>query len=107
MYIAMNRFKVARGSEKDFEAVWTNREIHIHKEPGFVRFAMLKGPEAEDHTLYVSHTTWENEQTFLDWTRSQSFRDAHKDAGKNKPLYLGHPQFEGFTAIESLVLEPS
>lgn len=105
MYIAMNRFKVKKGEEAAFEAVWQNREIHIHKEPGFVRFAMLKGPEAEDHTLYVSHTTWTDEQAFLDWTRSQSFRDAHKGAGQNKPLYLGHPNFEGFSAVEGLELE--
>ena len=105
MYIAMNRFKVRKGEEAAFEAVWQNREIHIHKERGFVRFTMLKGPQSEDHTLYVSHTTWADEQSFLDWTRSQSFRDAHKDAGQNKPLYLGHPTFEGFQSVEGLQLE--
>jgi hypothetical protein len=30
------------------------------KSPGFVPFHLLKGPEAEDHTLYASHTVWEN-----------------------------------------------
>jgi hypothetical protein len=27
---------------------------------------------------------------------SEAFRAAHASAGGNKPLYLGHPQFEGF-----------
>ena len=105
MYIAMNRFKVKLGSEADFETVWKNREILINNEPGFVSFAMLKGPQADDHTLYVSHTTWRDEQSFLNWTSSRSFRDAHKNAGQNKPLYLGHPNFEGFSSVEGLELE--
>jgi heme-degrading monooxygenase HmoA len=28
------------------------------------------------------------------------FRDAHKNAGQHKVLYLGHPQFEGFSVVE-------
>jgi len=33
------------------------------------------------------------------WTKSEQFRDAHRNAGENKPLYLGPPQFEGFSAV--------
>ncbi len=102
MFIAMNRFRVKKGLESDFESVWLNREVHINKEAGFVEFHLLRGPEAEDHTLYVSHTVWASEQDFLNWTRSQAFRDAHKDAGQNKPLYLGGPQFEGFSVIQTV-----
>ena len=74
MYIAMNRFRVARGSEADFEHVWLSRDSHLEKVPGFVEFHLLKGPEAEDHTLYASHTVWENRATFEAWTRSEAFR---------------------------------
>jgi heme-degrading monooxygenase HmoA len=102
MFIAMNRFRVKKGLEREFEAVWLNREVHINKEAGLVEFRLLRGPGAEDHTLYVSHTVWASEQDFLNWTRSQAFRDAHKDAGQNKPLYLGGPQFEGFSVIQTV-----
>lgn len=102
MFIAMNRFKVAKGSEEDFEAVWLNREVHLHGVPGFVEFHMLRGPEKEDHRLYSSHTVWESEQAFLDWTRSEAFRSAHRGAGDRKPLYLGHPEFEGFEVIQTV-----
>ncbi len=105
MYIAMNRFEVKRGSEKDFEAVWLNRDIHIRNVPGFVEFHLLRGPEAEGHTLYSSHTIWRSEDDFKAWTRSEAFRAAHKDAGSNKPLYNGHPVFEGFTAIQTVGAE--
>ena len=73
-----------------------SRDSHLDKVPGFVEFHLLKGPEAEDHTLYASHTVWENRAVFEAWTKSEAFRAAHSRAGDNKPLYLDHPQFEGF-----------
>jgi heme-degrading monooxygenase HmoA len=94
MFIAMNRFRVAKGSEAAFEQVWMSRDSHLEKVPGFVEFHLLNGPEAEDHTLYASLTIWENRATFEAWTRSEAFRAAHNRAGDNKPLYLDHPQFE-------------
>ncbi|MEL6914151.1 MAG: antibiotic biosynthesis monooxygenase [Pseudomonadota bacterium] len=102
MYIAMNRFRVTEGNEEAFEQVWLNRESFLAQEPGFVAFHMLRGPARDGITLYASHTVWADEAAFLDWTRSQSFRDAHKGAGARKPLYDGPPQFEGFTAIQEI-----
>jgi heme-degrading monooxygenase HmoA len=102
MFIAMNRFRVKKGSETDFEAVWLSREIFINREPGFVAFHMLKGPQTESYSLYVSHTIWASRDAFEAWTRSESFRSAHKGAGGNKPLYLDGPQFEGFDVIQEV-----
>ena len=100
MYIAMNRFKVALGSEEAFETVWKSRDSRLQQVAGFVEFKLLKGPEAEDHILYASHTIWNSEADFIAWTRSEHFRASHKDAGDNSALYLGHPQFEGFKIVE-------
>lgn len=104
MYIAMNRFKVMKGSESDFEHVWKSRDSELDTVPGFVEFRLLKGPEAEDHTLYASHTLWENHDAFVAWTKSEQFRKAHANAGSGdrKPVYAGHPQFEGFETIQKL-----
>ncbi|MEM0943798.1 MAG: antibiotic biosynthesis monooxygenase [Pseudomonadota bacterium] len=99
MFIAMNRFRVAKGQEAAFEEVWRSRETHLDEMDGFKSFALLRGPEGEDHTLFASHTIWNSRADFEAWTRSQQFRDAHKDAGQNKSLYLGHPEFEGFDAV--------
>ena len=99
MFVAMNRFRVVKGQEGAFEAVWRARETRLDEMDGFKEFHLLRGPEAEDHTLYASHTIWASREAFEAWTRSQQFRDAHKDAGQNKPLYLGHPDFEGFEAV--------
>lgn len=105
MFIAMNRFKVRLDAEQDFEELWLNREVHLHKVPGFVEFHMLRGPRRDDHRLYSSHTVWESEQNFLDWTRSDAFRSAHRSAGGSKPLYLGPPEFEGFEVIQTVSRE--
>ena len=100
MYIAMNRFRIAKGSEADFEKIWAERETFLDEVPGFKEFHLLRGPEADDHTLYASHSVWETEDAFIGWTKSEAFRKAHANAGgANKDIYLGPPQFEGFTAV--------
>ena len=99
MYIAMNRFKVVRGSEEEFEAIWRNRDRRMADVPGFIQFHLLKGPAQDDHTLFASHTIWRSHDDFIAWTRSQNFRDAHASAGDAKPLYLDRPQFEGFEVV--------
>jgi heme-degrading monooxygenase HmoA len=102
MFIAMNRFKVLPGSEADFEHVWTSRDSHLPGVPGFESFHLLRGPAKDDHVLYSSHTIWRSQADFEAWTRSEAFRRAHAGAGQNKPLYLGHPEFEGFTVIQTV-----
>jgi heme-degrading monooxygenase HmoA len=102
MFIAMNRFRVTKGSEAAFEQVWLSRDTHLDKVSGFIEFHLLRGPEAEDHTLFASHTIWESHAAFEAWTKSEAFRAAHRSAGDNKPLYLGHPQFEGFEVRQTV-----
>lgn len=99
MFIAMNRFRVRSGSQTDFERVWRERDRQLHTVPGFVEFRLLKGPDGDDHTLYASHTVWRSRADFEAWTKSEAFRRAHARAGDNKPLYLGHPEFEGFESV--------
>ena len=99
MFIAMNRFRVKRGSEQEFEAVWAGRKSYLDGMAGFVEFHLLKGPEAADHTLYASHTVWQSRAAFEAWTKSEAFRAAHARAGNasgTASLYLDHPKFEGF-----------
>ena len=102
MFIAMNRFKIVPGSEAEFELVWTTRDTHLREVPGFLEFHLLRGPERDDHVLYASHSIWRSRADFEAWTRSEEFRLAHRSAGGNKPLYLGHPEFEGFEVIQTV-----
>jgi heme-degrading monooxygenase HmoA len=109
MFIAMNRFRVKKGSEEEFERVWLNRDSYLDLVPGFVEFHLLKGPQAEDHTLYASHTVWQTKAPFEAWTKSVEFRATHARAGNDTtgPLYLEHPKFEGFEVRQTLVRKPA
>lgn len=102
MFIAMNRFQVMRGQEEAFEQVWLTRDTFLGEVPGFLSFHLLKGPAAEDHTLYSSHSMWASRAAFEAWTQSEAFRKAHRDAGANKPLYSGPPRFEGFEVVQTV-----
>ena len=95
----MNRFKIVIGIESDFEDIWKNRETHLAEVPGFKNFNLVKGDASEDHTLYASHSIWETKEDFWNWTKSEAFRLAHKNAGQNQDLYLGPPNFEGFEKV--------
>lgn len=102
MFIAMNSFEVIRGEERAFEQVWLSRDTRLEGVPGFVEFHLLRGEAAEDFTLFSSHTVWRSREAFETWTKSDAFRQAHRGAGHNKPLYLGHPKFEGFDVAQTL-----
>jgi heme-degrading monooxygenase HmoA len=99
MFIAMNRFKIALGREDDFVSVWKNRDSHLKDVPGFRTFNLLRGATTEECTLFASHSIWDSRQAFEDWTRSEAFRAAHRNAGDTKGIYLGHPQVETFDAV--------
>ena len=99
MFIAMNRFRIAKGFEAGFEKVWRERESYLDQVPGFREFHLLKGPERDDHVLYASHSVWESRNAFEAWTESDSFRRAHAQASAPKGTYLGHPELETFEAV--------
>jgi len=99
MFIAMNRFRIARGREEVFEELWRKRESHLEGVPGFREFHLLKGPQDEEASLYASHSTWASRQDFEAWTESESFKKAHAQARAPQGTYLGHPQFEGFEVV--------
>jgi len=42
MFIAMNRFRVKKGSEGAFEKVWLGRDSYLDSVPGFLEFHLLK-----------------------------------------------------------------
>jgi heme-degrading monooxygenase HmoA len=99
MFIAMNRFRIAPGREAEFIEVWRQRDSRLAGVPGFQSFNLLQGASDEQATVFVSHSTWASAAAFQDWTRSESFRAAHANAGQQRGLYLGPPQFEGFEVV--------
>ena len=103
MYLAMNRFKIKVGFEQDFERVWIERDSHLGEVRGFQTFHLMRGATDSESgiSLYATHTTWDDEEAFRAWTRSENFRLAHNNAGDNREMYEVHPNFEGFTSVLS------
>ena len=64
MFLAMNRFRISKGFEAGFEKIWRERDSYLSEVPGFQSFALLKGPERDDHVLYSSHTVWASKEAF-------------------------------------------
>mmetsp|Transcript_905 Transcript_905/g.1599 ORF Transcript_905/g.1599 Transcript_905/m.1599 type:complete len:352 (+) Transcript_905:111-1166(+) len=83
-FVAMNRFKIAKGQEAAFEQRWANRESSLKELPGFVNFHMLRrdADKAEDGYNFVSATVWKDRASFDSWRASQSFKKAHGQVSK-------------------------
>ena len=99
MFIAMNRFRIAKGRESVFEDLWRQRESYLDGVGGFREFRLLRGPSSDEETLYASHSVWDSRAAFESWTESDAFRQAHAQAKAPEGTYLGHPEFEGFEVV--------
>lgn len=95
MYVAMNNFKVVEGKEGEFESTWKERESYLNEVPGFVHFALLK---ADAQGEYVSHSTWENREAFVNWVNSEAFTKGHRQ-GSLAGVLEGPPVIKTFEAI--------
>ena len=103
MFVAMNRFSVVPGKEPAFEALWLGRQTHLEQVPGFLAFHLMRGPSHDGESVYLSHTAWRGRADFEAWTRSEAFREAHRDRWDSAGLYLGKPKLELFDAIQEVL----
>jgi len=94
MFIAMNRFRIARGKEAEFVEVWKQRDSYLSEVPGFKEFHLLQGESSDEYTLFASHSVWESRDAFEAWTHSEAFRKAHSGAGSTRELHVGPPHRE-------------
>lgn len=100
MFLAMNRFQIAKGYHEGFEKIWREHESFLSEVPNCRSFALLRGPERKDHVLYSSHTVWASRGAFTAWTESDHFlRRAHAQASGPKGTYLAHLELETFEAV--------
>ena len=95
MFVAMNNFDVVPEREADFEQIWLERESHLQEVPGFVEFALLRG---DTPGRYISHSSWQSEEAFHDWTRSEAFAKGHQQ-GSLKGILAGPPVVATFESV--------
>jgi len=100
MYVAMNHFRIAAGRGEEFEARWRDRATFLDQVPGFIQFHLVRGQDYEDGShRYASHVIWEDEKSFVDWTNSDAFRQAHGSARMPEGMMVGPPQFMGWQSV--------
>lgn len=101
-----NRIPVSKGHEIDFEDRFKRRVHLVDQSPGFVRNevhrprpmrfdresgAFVDDTEAEG--FYEIKTWWKSIDDFVAWTKSESFREAHKDSPP-KEMFRGPNELE-------------
>lgn len=79
MIIVANRIQVEPESAEAFERAFRERAGLVDQVPGFVRNQVLR--PLRDGDPYVVLTSWRSHEAFQAWTRSESFRKAHANAG--------------------------
>ena len=109
MFVSINHIPVTEGREGDFEEVWRGRDRSVEAQPGFVSLDVLKPgmilsmsadpPTRQDNTYHVL-TRWESREAFLNWVRSDAFKQAHRrdrDPGifAGKSMVTTHDTIEG------------
>ena len=64
MYIAMNRFKIVLGKEKEFEDVWKNRDTHLDGVKSDA-FRLAHKNAAQHRDLYLGPPDFEGFEVIL------------------------------------------
>ncbi len=91
MICVTNRLPVALGKEEEFEERFRNRAHLVENSPGFIRneihrpLALTRGTEPgqwvepeQFQGFYEVKTWWRSFDDFVAWTKSDSFKKAHR-----------------------------
>ena len=76
MFVAMNRFKIILGKEKEFENVWRNRDTYLKDVPGFKKFNLIKG-DKKMTIYYMLHIVFGTQKKILLIGQSLKNLDLH------------------------------
>lgn len=75
-FVAVNYIECKPEYRERFEELFGTRAKQIDTMPGFVDMQVLRPLKEGDAYLIVSH--WESEESFVGWTKSETFLDGHK-----------------------------
>ncbi|OSM02521.1 antibiotic biosynthesis monooxygenase family protein [Magnetofaba australis] len=99
MVVVTNRIPVHKEHWEEFEARFKDRAGLVDGCAGFIRNLVLR-PEGDSTDYHVVMTFWEDEASFVAWTKSDAFVQAHKKARETpREFYKGSNVFEMFSVI--------
>ena len=100
-FIAMNRFKIITGREKEFEDIWRNRETYLSTVSGFIEFHLLRGEKSEDFTLILKLKKFSSSNNFILLTAL-----SNKASGQGS-LYFSNISFSSEPAFTPILIAQS
>jgi len=108
MFIAINRLKVKIGTGGQLEERFAQPK-GLEQTPGFVRFQLLHRiwqPHGQlDCEEYLAMTEWDSKQAFLDWTKSDAFKQAH--SGPQLDIFVAPGEPAGYEVAVERAPEPA
>ncbi|KAH8049355.1 antibiotic biosynthesis monooxygenase [Aureococcus anophagefferens] len=101
VFVAMNRFPVAEGSEDEFERRFADRSSTLADFAGFKGFLLLRRDDkVDDGATHSTFSVWDSRASFQAWLDSEKKPDEQPRenllAGRPTPSY-----YEGILALES------
>ena len=101
VFVAMNRFPVAEGSEDEFERRFADRSSTLADFAGFKGFLLLRRDDkVDDGATHSTFSVWDSRAGFQAWLDSEK----KPDEQPRKNLLAGRPTpsyYEGILALES------
>ena len=101
VFVAMNRFPVAEGSEDEFERRFADRSSTLADFAGFKGFLLLRRDDkVDDGATHSTFSVWDSRASFQAWLDSEK----KPDEQPRKNLLAGRPTpsyYEGILALES------
>ena len=96
MHIAMNRFEVTNGLQKQFEQSIKEQFEQLKGTRGYLSFHLIRGGTNGAVTFYSSHTKWANKEDFFEmgW-KSTTLQDAKSKCEH----WTGEKQETGFKGM--------
>jgi len=99
MFVTMNRFTIATEFREAFEDRFRQRESFLGEVPGFIRNTVLRPVEGSSNQ-HIVMTLWTSREAFENWTKSDSFRKAHANAGKTPTEWYAAPtKLDAFESV--------
>ncbi|MBP1991485.1 antibiotic biosynthesis monooxygenase [Paenibacillus eucommiae] len=88
MLVVTNTIRIKAGYGKQVAARFAAAK-GVQQMPGFNRLEVWLGEGKEGEEEMKVCTIWENEESFKNWTSSESFRESHRGGGDTKEYMLG------------------
>ena len=96
-FVALSRFVVANGMEKEVRQAFHQRPHLVDDVAGFIRMEVLSPANAPAEFWLMTY--WADESDFQRWHRSHAYHDSHSGIPKGLKLIPGETRISHFNHI--------